>query len=198
MRNIFHNIIKVCVKLYKRKEEKILYKQLKHAGNNISIQYPSVIGHPELIEIGDDTVILGNARLQVYPENAGIEGHIKIGKRCLFNYRVALMAGGDIIVEDDVIIASDCCILSENHGCNPLDDTPYMDQKLISADTFIDSGCWIGAGVTILPGVHIGKRCVIGAGAVVASDVPDYSIAVGVPARVVKRYNFENKTWERA
>ena len=192
---IFHKIVRRFVNVYKKNEEKILKKRMKKIGENTTINYPYTVGHPELIEIGDNTLILENARMQVYPENSGVEGNIKIGSHCILNYRVALMAGGNITIGDDVLIASDCCILSENHGFNPSDETPYMDQRLLTSDTFIDDGVWIGAGVTIMPGVHIGKRCVIGAGAVVNHDVPDYCMAVGVPAKVVKTFDFERKEW---
>ena len=54
-----------------------------------------------------------------------------------------------------------------------------------------------GANSVIVAGVHIGKRCQIGAGSVVTKNIPDYSVAVGNPAKIIKRYNFQNKTWER-
>ena len=61
----------------------------------------------------------------------------------------------------------------------------------------IGEGSWLGTKVTVVGNVHIGKHCVIGANSVVTKNIPDYSIAVGIPARVVKQYNFETKCWER-
>lgn len=61
----------------------------------------------------------------------------------------------------------------------------------------IGDGTWIGTNVVIVGNVHIGKNCVIGANSVVSTNIPDYSVAVGSPAKVVKRYNFENKQWEK-
>ena len=60
----------------------------------------------------------------------------------------------------------------------------------------IGSGSWIGENACIL-GVIIGKQCVIGANSVVTKDIPDYSVAVGIPAKVIKKYNFETQQWER-
>ena len=63
-------------------------------------------------------------------------------------------------------------------------------------DVVIGEGSWLGEHVCVI-GASIGKNCVIGANSVVTHDVPDYSIAVGVPAKVIKRYNFNSKQWEK-
>ena len=57
--------------------------------------------------------------------------------------------------------------------------------------------CWVGEKVIIMPGVTIGDRSIIGAGAIVTRDIPPYSIAVGNPAKVIKRYNFKTHSWEK-
>ena len=82
-------------------------------------------------------------------------------------------------------------------GINPESTTPYMDQKLSAQDVKIGNGCWIGEKVSILSGVTIGEKCIIGAGSIVTKSIPSYSIAVGNPARIIKQYNFYTKRWER-
>ncbi len=71
-----------------------------------------------------------------------------------------------------------------------------MDQPLILGNVKIGEGCWLGENVLVLPGKKIGKKCIIGAGAVVSHDIPDYSLAVGNPARVVKKYDFVEHQWK--
>ena len=93
-------------------------------------------------------------------------------------------------------MASNVLISSENHGINPESDIPYMDQDLIVGDVVIKDGVWIGQNVCILPGVTIGEKAIVGAGSVVTKSIPDYCIAVGNPARVIKKYNFEKHKWE--
>ena len=93
------------------------------------------------------------------------------------------------------MIASNVLISSENHGINPELNIPYMRQNLTSNSVSIGDGCWIGEKVIILPGVDIGKKSIVGAGAVVTKSIPDYSIAVGNPARVIKRYDFTKNSW---
>ena len=72
-----------------------------------------------------------------------------------------------------------------------------MNQELTGKGVCIDEGSWIGEKVCILPGVTIGKKCIIGAGSVVTKDVPDYCIACGNPAKVIKKYDFDEHRWIR-
>ena len=73
-----------------------------------------------------------------------------------------------------------------------------MDQPLNSKAINIGDGCWLGEKVCVLPGVTIGKKCIIGAGSIVTKSIPDFSIAVGNPAKVIKKYNFETHKWDKA
>ena len=77
------------------------------------------------------------------------------------------------------MIAANAQIISNNHD-------PYDLSVLTLKPVVIKKGAWVGAGATILPGVTVGKHAVIGAASVVTHDVPDYAVAVGNPARVVK------------
>lgn len=95
--------------------------------------------------------------------------------------------GGDIIIENDVIIGSGVHIYCDNHR---FDDPsqPIGQQGFVPTQAvYIRQGAWIGARAILLPGVTIGRNAVVGAGAVVTKDVPDHTLAVGVPARIVRR-----------
>lgn len=70
--------------------------------------------------------------------------------------------------------------------------TPKADG---SPNLVIGDGTWIGTNVVIVGNIHIGKNCVIGANSVVTKDIPDYSVAVGIPAKVIRKYDFEKKEW---
>ncbi|WP_289818532.1 DapH/DapD/GlmU-related protein, partial [uncultured Duncaniella sp.] len=60
----------------------------------------------------------------------------------------------------------------------------------------IGEGSWLGVGVSVL-GANIGRHCVIGANAVVTKDIPDYCVAAGIPARIIKRYDFDSREWRK-
>ncbi len=104
---------------------------------------------------------------------------IKIGSNVFINSNSLLMARGGITIDDDVMLAANVQLLSNNHD-------EYDRQVLTCKPIHIKKGAWIGAGASILPGVTIGKYAIVGAGAIVTKDVGDYEVAVGVPAKVVK------------
>ena len=87
-------------------------------------------------------------------------------------------------------------IADNAHGYK-LINVPIIDQPVEQLNEVqIDEGSWLGEHVCII-GASIGKHCVIGANSIVNKDIPDYSIAVGTPARVIKRYNFDTKLWQK-
>lgn len=113
----------------------------------------------------------------------------KVGKNVHIGHQVRFDFGNAerITVEDDVVLANGVTL-----WCHKRDMTNYrvgtkaMDQPAKYGDIHLGKGCYIGLNVTILPGVHIGEGAVIGACALVTKDIPAWTIATGVPARVVK------------
>lgn len=165
----------------------------------------SIIARPFLqlsgcqnIEIGNDTTILSNSRLSVYGSDSA-KANITIGNNCYIGFGFSALASSEatITIGDNVLVASNVIVTNENHGMDPENAVPYMDQKLTAKDVFIGAGCWIGEKVCILSGVSVGEKCIIGAGSVVTKSIPRYSIAAGNPAKVLKVYNFESKRWEK-
>ena len=104
---------------------------------------------------------------------------IVIGKNVFINNNFLAMARGGITIEDDVMIAANVQVLTNNHDL-------YDRQILTCRPVVIKKGAWIGAGASIMPGVCVGKYAVVGAMSVVTKDVPDYAVVVGSPAKVVK------------
>lgn len=107
-----------------------------------------------------------------------------------------IYATNEIIIEENVLLANFVYISDCDHGYQKI-DTPIMDQPIIRKGSVrIGEGSWLGEHVCVC-GVCIGKHCVVGANAVVTHDIPDYSVAVGNPARVIKRYNSITEKWEK-
>ncbi|HZS12199.1 MAG TPA: PAS domain S-box protein [Nitrospirales bacterium] len=131
-------------------------------GQRVRLYQESIIGSGEggRIEIGDDT---------------------HIHERCHFTASKA-----SIVIGRRVQIATNCSLFPYNHGTEP--DRQIIEQPLeVRGDILIDDDAWLGTGVIVLTGVRIGKGAIIGAGAVVTRNVPDGAIALGVPARVIRR-----------
>ncbi len=104
---------------------------------------------------------------------------IRIGNNVFINSNCLAMARGGITIEDDVLIAGNVQLLSNNHD-------EYERQVLTCEEIIIKKGAWIGAGASILPGVTVGEYAIVGAGAIVTKDIPDYAVVVGSPAKVIR------------
>lgn len=92
-------------------------------------------------------------------------------------------------------IAADTFITSIDHEYRD-GSKSAMDQGHLLNETVIGQGSFLGYGVAIQAGTHLGKRCVVGTHSVVKGNFPDYCVLVGCPARVVKKYNVQNGQWE--
>lgn len=114
------------------------------------------------------------------PKNLVIGSNVSIHEMCYLD------AAGGITIGNDVSIAHGTTIMSSNHNY-AVPTEKIRDAPIILAPVTIGDDVWIGAGVRILSGVCIGSGSVIGAGAVVTHDIPSCSVAVGVPARIIKR-----------
>ncbi|MBD2302667.1 MULTISPECIES: DapH/DapD/GlmU-related protein [Nostocales] len=110
---------------------------------------------------------------------------IYIDEETFIGPHVCIAGPGDITIGKHCMIAAHSGIYANNHNfTNPLE--PIKDQGITRKGIVIEDDCWLGHGVTVLDGVTIGQGSVIGAGAVVTKDIPPFSVAVGVPAKVVK------------
>jgi acetyltransferase-like isoleucine patch superfamily enzyme len=138
---------------------------------------------PGGIDIGENTMIMHHSELHVYNFRDLPKAGIKIGKDCLVGEFCIIRGPGGVEIEDGVYLSPMVHIYSSNHL---FDDTtlPFTEQGVTTRGVVVERECWIGAMTVILDGVRIGRNSVIAAGSVVTSDIPPYSLAAGVPARV--------------
>jgi maltose O-acetyltransferase len=118
-------------------------------------------------------------------------GKIKIGKNSYIGRNCALSAakGTTITIGENCAISHYVFMYSGSRVS--VQDFSKLPHKQIYGDITIGDNCWIGKGVFIVHGVRIGKNCVVGANSVVTKDIPDYSIAAGSPAKVIKTINID-------
>jgi acetyltransferase-like isoleucine patch superfamily enzyme len=103
---------------------------------------------------------------------------------------------GPIKVGNDIMFAQNIVMSGLNHGYEDITKSIH-DQPVTTAQIIIEDEAWIGANSVIVAGITIGKHSIVAAGSVVTKNVPPYSIVAGNPARLLKQYNSETKTWER-
>jgi acetyltransferase-like isoleucine patch superfamily enzyme len=139
------------------------------------------------LRIGEGTLLEPGCWLTLAPE-AGIE----IGAGCFLNRNTMLAAYERIEIGDHTMFANGCFVGDAEHRFDD-PDTPVTWQGFTSKGPVrIGSNCWFGVNCAVTSGVTIGDRCVIGANSVVTKDLPEGSIAAGVPARVIKPIDFRS------
>ena len=154
------------------------------------------MGGGKYITIGDNTIIQYKSWIEANPLTGEPEAELIIGNGCAIGHFNEIYATKSIVIEDNVLTADRVYISDNLHGYeNP--DMPIIKQPIKQNGTVrIGEGSWLGVGVAVI-GANIGKHCVIGSNAVVTKDIPDYSVAVGMPAKVIKRYDFETGSWKK-
>lgn len=150
---------------------------------------------PNGIEIGADTYVMHNAELHVFNFRDLPHAFIRVGERSFIGESVVIRGQGGVTIGDSVLIAPMARIMAVNHNFADI-MRPVIDQGITCEGIVIEDGAWIGAGACVLDGVRIGRGSVIGANAVVTKDVPSHSIAVGVPAKVIRSLSEQDSRTE--
>ena len=158
------------------------------AGSAICFPVAALFGERH-IDLGAGTVVGPYATLSagVSPaHDLGDEAVVRIGDRCLIGKGSGIVGHARIDIGDDVFTGHHVYITDANHGYE--DPTrPIGKQFAPPRPVRIGAGSWLGHGTVVLPGAHIGEHVAIGAGSVVTGELPAFSVAVGNPARVVRR-----------
>lgn len=151
----------------------------KSLGHDLRVGPNVVLTHPETMELGDSVFIGAQVMIQGrFDGNCRIGNHVWIGPQAYFDARA-------LVLEDYVGWGPGAKVLGSEHTGDPV-GMPVIATPLQIKPVVIGFGADIGTNATILPGVRIGAHAVIGAGAVVKHDVPDFAVAAGVPARVLR------------
>lgn len=165
----------------------------KRFGKNVAIISPDIIEGERFISLGDNVSINTRAWLLALHQSDTLP-QLDIGAGTTIGRFAHIVALRNVIIGNNVLIADKVYISDNLHGYEDT-TTPIKNQPvLFKARVEIGDNSWIGENVSII-GASIGKHCVIGANSVVTRDIPDYSIAVGSPARVIKRYNSLTQQW---
>lgn len=157
-------------------------------GRGSTFQTPLTLWGERRISIGSGVHIgPGCWLLALGDEETDAASAIEIGDGCSFAGGVTITAERSVIIGREVLMGRNIHISDHAHATADR-ELPVLRQGTTPAKPVrVGDGSWIGQGVVICPGVSIGRNCIIGANSVVKSDVPDYCVAAGAPARVVRR-----------
>lgn len=175
---------------------------LGSCGRNVVFGQNVVLRHPHKIHVGSDVVIDDNCLLDAKGEtNRGIRigngvfvgrntilscknGDIELGDGANVGFNCELFSASRVTIGRDVLMAAYSYIIGGDHDFSDPSKAVLL-QRRTSAGVTVGDGVWMGAATKVLDGVTIGDHAVVGAGALVRTDIPAYSVAVGLPARVV-------------
>jgi len=177
---------------------------LRECGRNVTIGLNVTLRHPGRISLGNNVVLGDGCTLDA----KGTDGEGIVVRDGVFIGTGTILSMADGTIEIDaganigsycrigtlghtrigrkVLLAAYCYIVGGGHETGNI-EMPIIDQpNCTKGGAVVDDGSWLGARVTVMDGVHIGRHVIVGAHAVVTEDVPDYAVAVGIPARVTK------------
>ena len=165
------------------------------------IRFPIDIRGKKFIQVSKGFTTGVGCRIEAYPETD--KKVLFFGENFQMNDYVHITAMQSVKIGNNVLLASKIYISDCSHGTysgNENDSHPDSiphDRPLSSKPVVIEDNVWLGEFVSVLPGVTIGKGSIVGANSVVSKNLPPYVIAVGTPAKPIKKFNFETNKWEK-
>lgn len=177
---------------------KLFFKQAR------LIRFPFEIRNRRYIDLGTGLTTGVGCRLEALPQKKTPEKPcIQFGNNVQINDYVHIGAIEQVYIGDESLLASKVFITDHNHGSFDQRTTKAemltapINRPLLAKPVFIGRRCWLGENVVILAGVTLGDGCIVGAGSIVTKSFPEYSVIVGNPARLLKRFNMDQGVWEK-
>ncbi len=157
-------------------------------GRGAVMERPTLVAFPDCIRIGPRTHIRRGVRLEAVPRPGRPQPRIEIGADVLIEQNVQIIATTRVVLGDRVAIAGHCAIVDVTHPFGNSDDNSGHRIADDGREVSLGAGTFVGFGAVILPGVHLGECCVVGANAVVTRSFGARSVIAGAPARLLKTY----------
>ena len=166
-------------------------------GKDVYIEGGVVINRPRFVQLGDHVRIKRNTSINLHPKDTGSkEILLFVGNNTIISESCFISACNRVVIEENVGVSPNVMIIDNSRILGDI-SRPSKEQELKIGSVHIGADSWIAYGACVMPNVTIGKHCIIGALSVVNKDIPSYSLAVGSPAKVVKRFDFGKREWVR-
>ena len=183
-------------KLYTILYRLVFRRKYGHFGSNVRVYRPLRVDCSRNIYLKDDVVVGANAWLAAVPLSKNEKAELIIEEGAILGNFNHVYSVDSIKIGRNVLTADRVYISDNTHSYEDV-NLPIREQAVKKTRSVsIGEGAWIGENVCVL-GASVGANSIIGANSVVTKDIPDYSVAAGVPASIIKQYCFEKKEWIR-
>lgn len=175
--------------------------KLAEAGPGLSIGDGFRAYGPNRIRAGRQVAIANHVTLRAmmsYPWTTPpqtFSPEIVLEDRCFINNFSQIACVNRVVIGANTMIAEGCFIADHNHGYDDPETSIRAQPLRICGEVHIGSDSWIGAHCVIVGNIQIGRHCVVGANSVVTADLPDFSVAAGAPAHILKEYDPKQRHW---
>lgn len=171
-------------------------RSFKSFGRKTRIIRPLQIIGKKYIHLEDNVYVASCVNLICIEAINGLIPYLTVGEGTSIGNSNHIVVTGKMVIGRNVLTADRVYISDNIHKYEDI-DMPIKDQGIIhKKDVVIGDGTWIGENACII-GASLGRNVIVGANSVVTKDVPDYCVVVGIPARIIKRYNGNTKQWEK-
>ena len=182
---------KILLKIYSFFQRTLVFKKF---GRNSIVKYPFKAWNKACLEIGNNVFIAENSFFSI-SKSLDKKPLLKIGNGVCIGANFFAACIDEILIEVNVLLSDRVFVSDHIHDYHDIQE-PVIKQKLLGRGrVVIREGAFIGINAVIMPGVTIGLNSVVGASSVVTKDVPDYCVAAGNPAKIVKQYDTLNNVW---
>ncbi len=166
-------------------------------GKDVYIEPGVFINRPRFVQMGDHVRVKRNTSINLHPKDKrSKEILLFIGDNTIISESCFISACNRIVIGENVGVSPNVMIIDNSRKIGDI-SRPSKEQELKIGHVHIGADSWIAYGACVMPNVTIGKHCIIGALSVVNRDIPSYSVAVGAPARVIRRFDLERRIWVR-
>jgi acetyltransferase-like isoleucine patch superfamily enzyme len=169
----------------------------KFCGKKTLLYSPYRLEGQKNICIGSNTTMQKGGWLSCYPAVSNGKATLTIGSGCVLGYNNHIISAQSVTIEDHVLTANNVYISDNSHSYVDIMKPIMFQGVTVRGPVVIGSGTWLGENVCVV-GASIGKNCVIGSNSVVTRNIPDFSVAVGAPAKVIKKFSHADGVWIEA
>lgn len=180
-------MVSLPARLVRRLHVSLIRGRFGAFGNGSIVEPPATLVRPDLVHLGAGVWVREHAWLNAKDDLGDGHPTLKIGDGTYIGRFCQINAWQHVTIGKNVLIADRVFISDADHNYEDVRTPVLLQGDRFKGSVILHDGCWLGIGVVVMPGVTVGRNAVVAANAVITSDVPDYAVAGGVPARILRR-----------